>query len=75
MAVRHSFTETLGSVLDAAENASPLQAVAAVTDALAEALGASAAFFLIADIDSPRGGLIKVSPQNLTSLEQSIRVP
>ena len=35
----------------------------------------SLAFFLIADIDSPRGGLIKVSPQNLTSLEQSIRVP
>ena len=33
----------------------------------------SMAFFLIADIDSPRGGLIKVSPQNLSSLEQSIR--
>jgi len=35
----------------------------------------SMAFFLIADIDSPRGGLIRVSPQNLNSLEQSIRVP
>ena len=35
----------------------------------------SLAFFLIADIDSPRGGLIKVAPQNLTILEQSIRVP
>ena len=31
------------------------------------------AFFLIADIDSPRGGLILVSPQNLLSLAQSLR--
>jgi hypothetical protein len=31
------------------------------------------AFFLIADIDSPRGGLIRVSPQNLLSLAQSLR--
>ncbi len=29
-------------------------------------------FFLIADIDSPRGGLIRVSPQNLLSLAQSM---
>lgn len=28
-------------------------------------------FFLIADIDSPRGGLIRVAPQNLASLSQS----
>jgi len=33
----------------------------------------SIAFFLIADIDSPRGGLIRVSPQNLLSLSQSLR--
>jgi len=33
----------------------------------------SIAFFLIADIDSPRGGLIRVSPQNLRSLSQSLR--
>lgn len=30
-------------------------------------------FTLIADIDSPRGGLIRVVPQNLASLAQSIR--
>jgi len=29
-------------------------------------------FLLIADIDSPRGGIIRVSPQNLVSLEQAI---
>jgi hypothetical protein len=32
----------------------------------------SIAFFLIADIDSPRGGAIRVKPQNLISLEQSL---
>jgi hypothetical protein len=32
-------------------------------------------FFLIADIDSPRGGMIKVHPQNLQDLSQSIRNP
>jgi hypothetical protein len=30
------------------------------------------AFFLIADIDSPRGGLIRVVPQNLYSLQQGL---
>jgi hypothetical protein len=30
-------------------------------------------FFLIADIDSPRGGVIRVNPQNLTSLVDSLR--
>jgi hypothetical protein len=29
-------------------------------------------FFLIADIDSPRGGIIRVQPQNLVSLAQSL---
>jgi len=33
----------------------------------------SISFFLIADIDSPRGGVIRVSPQNLTSLVESLR--
>jgi hypothetical protein len=33
----------------------------------------SIAFFLIADIDSPRRGLIHVKPQNLLSLSQSLR--
>ena len=33
----------------------------------------SVAFFLIADIDSPRGGVIPVSPQNLLALAQSLR--
>jgi hypothetical protein len=30
-------------------------------------------FFLIADIDSPRGGVIRVHPQNLESLAESLR--
>ena len=33
------------------------------------------AFYLIADLDSPRGGVIRVSPQNLLSLAQSLRAP
>ena len=32
----------------------------------------SVSFLLIADIDSPRGGVIRVSPQNLDSLVQSL---
>jgi hypothetical protein len=35
----------------------------------------SISFFLIADIDSPRGGIIRIAPQNLTSLVQSLRMP
>jgi hypothetical protein len=33
------------------------------------------AFFLIADIDSPRRGVIRVLPQNLLSLSQSLHKP
>jgi hypothetical protein len=33
----------------------------------------SISFFLIAEIDSPRGGTIRVSPQNLVSLSQSLQ--
>jgi hypothetical protein len=33
----------------------------------------SISFLLIADIDSPLGGLIHVAPQNLVSLSQSVR--
>jgi hypothetical protein len=33
------------------------------------------AFFLIADIDSPRSGVIRVVPQNLLSLSESLRSP
>ena len=33
----------------------------------------SVAFFLIADMDSPRHGVIRVSPQNLISVSQSLR--
>jgi hypothetical protein len=36
-------------------------------------LAVSLSFFLIADIDSPRGGLIRVQPQNLLSLSQNMR--
>jgi hypothetical protein len=32
----------------------------------------SIAFFLIADVDSPRSGVIRVVPQNLVSLSQSL---
>ena len=35
----------------------------------------SISFFLIADIDSPRGGVIHVKPQNLKSLADSLRSP
>jgi hypothetical protein len=35
-------------------------------------LAVSASFFLIADIDSPRGGVIRVQPQNLISLSQTL---
>lgn len=35
-------------------------------------LTVSISFFLIADIDSPRGGIIRVSPNNLISLTHSI---
>jgi hypothetical protein len=31
------------------------------------------AFLLIADIDSPRSGAIRVIPQNLVSLSESLR--
>jgi serine phosphatase RsbU (regulator of sigma subunit) len=49
----------LSRVLDAAENASPLDAVEAVTRALAASLGAGAAFFLIEDLSGR--GLIRLS--------------
>jgi hypothetical protein len=35
----------------------------------------SFSFALIADIDSPRGGIVRVMPQNLIALSQSIRGP
>jgi len=33
----------------------------------------SVSFFLIADIDSPRGGVVRVTPQNLVDLVDSLR--
>jgi hypothetical protein len=36
-------------------------------------LAASLSFFLIADIESPRGGIVRVQPQNLLSLAHSLR--
>jgi hypothetical protein len=33
---------------------------------------ASVAFFLIADIDSPRGGVIRVTPHNLVAVVQTM---
>lgn len=38
-------------------------------------LAVSISFFLIADIDSPRGGAIRVKPQNLQVLSQSLHLP
>jgi hypothetical protein len=38
-------------------------------------LAVSVSFLLIADIDSPRGGLIRVLPHNLVSLAQSLTAP
>jgi hypothetical protein len=35
----------------------------------------SISFMLIADIDSPRGGLIRVNPQNLAALAESLHAP
>ena len=35
----------------------------------------SIAFMLIADIDTPRHGIIRVNPQNLISLSESLRAP
>jgi hypothetical protein len=35
----------------------------------------SVAFFLIADIDSPKNGVIRIAPQNLQLLAQSLRSP
>lgn len=37
-------------------------------------LAVSVSFLLIADIDSPQGGLIRVTPQNLISLANSLKV-
>jgi hypothetical protein len=38
-------------------------------------LTVSVSFFLIADIDSPRGGVVEVSPQNLARLARTLNVP
>jgi hypothetical protein len=38
-------------------------------------LTVSVSFFLIADIDSPRGGVVQVPPQNLTRLATSLNAP
>lgn len=42
---------------------------------LALPLIASISFFLIADIDSPRGGVVRIHPRNLISLSQSLQSP
>jgi hypothetical protein len=36
-------------------------------------VAASISFFLIADIESPRGGVVRVQPQNLVSLARGLR--
>jgi len=42
---------------------------------LALPIAVALSFLLISDIDSPRGGIIRVAPQNLLSLAQSLRTP
>jgi hypothetical protein len=42
---------------------------------LVQPLAISLSFFLIADIDSPRNGVIRVTAQNLLSVADSIRPP
>jgi serine phosphatase RsbU (regulator of sigma subunit) len=59
MQVVTSWEGPLSRLLDAAEDASPVQAVEAVTDALSEALGAEAVFFLITDVSGR--GLVRLS--------------
>jgi hypothetical protein len=36
-------------------------------------LAVALSFFLIADIDSPRGGIIHVHPQNLNALAETLK--
>jgi hypothetical protein len=57
--LRRTLTEGLRRVLDSAEDASPLEAVGAVTAELSAALEASAAFFMIADISGR--GLVRLA--------------
>jgi hypothetical protein len=38
-------------------------------------LAASVSFFLIADIDSPRGGVVQVAPENLDRMAKSLGAP
>ena len=59
--------ELLSRVLDAAEAASPLEAVEGVTGALAATLGACAAFMLIADMS----GGSRCAPRRLRSFRRS----
>jgi len=59
MQVVQSTEGPLSRLLDAAEDASPVQAVEAVTDALSQALGAEAVFFLITDVSGR--GLVRLS--------------
>jgi hypothetical protein len=38
-------------------------------------IAVSICFFLIADLDSPRGGIIRMTPVNLSTLSQSLKAP
>lgn len=73
--------ELLGALLEASENASPLEAVEAVTECLAHSLRASTAFFLISDLAG--GALVRMSHgsssgalarQGLGGVEGTLRV-
>jgi hypothetical protein len=49
-----------------------VRSLKATTALLVLPLTVAISLFLIADIDSPRGGVIRVSPNNLISLRQSL---
>ena len=66
-AIAISANVLLGLGARTAKAASPLFLVLPLVVAIA--------FFLIADIDSPRRGVIRVVPQNLLSLSHSLRAP
>src|SRR6476619_5237674 len=66
--VRGSGVRAIRSVLDAAEDASPVEAVESVTRALGLALGATSVSFLIADLSGR--GLVRLTHVPLTPDER-----
>src|SRR4051794_8608170 len=68
---RERSADALGNVLDAAEAASPVEAVESVTRVLGLALGATSVSFLIADLSGR--GLVRLAHVPLAAGEEKIR--